>query len=272
MRALLVAAVMLAAIFSGCSSPSKPADLVVHSQPGNPTIQTTTTVGASEATSGAVEGLIVDAAIHPLPAATVRIPGLNRETLSANSGHFKLPNVPPGAYYVTATLEGYEMAHVVVQVGDAAVDLRFVLSALPSHAPRHVTQHFAGLADITASDAGNADNTTVFPSQSNHDISFDIDAGATALLLEAAMDPCTYGSPCTNGFAYDFREAGRMQHGDNPVRHEVDSTEYKGTNVRVYVMPTSTPVSELNKEYDVYLTTWYYEQPTPGWSFLKGDI
>ncbi len=88
-------------------------------------------------TTGDIGGRVGDSANVPLPGATVeaRSPALQgvRRTTSDGAGNFHFPLLPPGAYVISARLQGFKDAEqpgVRVGLGDAAwVPLTLVLAA-----------------------------------------------------------------------------------------------------------------------------------------------
>ena len=119
-RALLVAALVLAASLAGCARDEGGVEL-------------------QEAAMGRIEGVVTDASLAPLAGARVRVDGLPQEALADAAGAFAL-DVPAGEHLVLASAEGHrgQAQRASPQPGQAA-RLEFVLPPLPREAP-HVEQ------------------------------------------------------------------------------------------------------------------------------------
>jgi outer membrane receptor protein involved in Fe transport len=82
----------------------------------------------AQGAAGGLRGVVFDAEFDgPVPAATVRIVELNRETNTVESGHFIFPDVPPGGYTLTVSKPGYErfvQSATVVEGALAEVNVR----------------------------------------------------------------------------------------------------------------------------------------------------
>ncbi len=148
--ATFAVAVLLATVLSGCADkgggePNEP-------EPALDGLDVTATKD-----TGAIRGVVVDAAIRPLANATVEllITGGDPRTTTTNlGGAFGFSEVPPGSYFLRATKAGYSPAQVNVDV-EAGVSrpkpVNIQLQADPSTAP--YLQEFAFKGFIECSTA-----------------------------------------------------------------------------------------------------------------------
>ncbi|HXE80979.1 MAG TPA: TonB-dependent receptor [Vicinamibacterales bacterium] len=87
-------------------------------------------IAAAPALAGTLRGIVVDPSDRPVEGADVRVIGPLgvRTAVTDGDGRFEVPDLPPAAYHVLATLPGLEApARRVVLDGDAT-DVRIVLS------------------------------------------------------------------------------------------------------------------------------------------------
>ena len=90
---------------------------------------------------GGLRGLVIDDAINAVPGALVAINGTEFFATSGPDGGYVIPNVPPGTYEVSATLEGYAGASAMVEVVAGEVASHdFTLTNLASEDAYHVVQ------------------------------------------------------------------------------------------------------------------------------------
>lgn len=94
-------------------------------------------------TTGAIEGLVTNDELSPIPGAQVGIVALNAVAITDAEGRYVLSSLPPGSYDVIAVALGFDPASkkVAVEVG-AAVRSDFQLVPLPVDGPyfRTVTE------------------------------------------------------------------------------------------------------------------------------------
>ncbi len=119
---LFLCAPALIAIESSCTRDAP------HSNPLDPE---NPNYSAHQRLTGIVTGIYPP--YSPVPGALVAMPDLGRLAATDLNGHFNLPDVPPGAYTVYASKQGYRPDSLRVEVsGHAAPDpLLFRLDALP---------------------------------------------------------------------------------------------------------------------------------------------
>ncbi len=86
---------------------------------------------ASAAIAGQIAGTVSSKTTgNALQGASVRLPGLNRATLTDGSGHFEFSDVPAGDVNVVASYSGFEELNQSVAVGNAgSADVSLVLSS-----------------------------------------------------------------------------------------------------------------------------------------------
>ena len=80
----------------------------------------------------------------------------------------------------------------------------------------------------------------------------------------------------SNGFYYALEPptcCNRYASGTlpNPMRYvlEADRMDPSEFELEVTVRPESFPLPETNKRFEVFVTTFYHEEPPAGWSFLE---
>lgn len=125
MRAVLLAAALLAALLAGCAAGDGDAPAPVE----------------ATATTGILRGVVVDEAIRPLVGVQVRVPlsdGTERNHTTTDTGAFAFDGLAPGGYLVLAGklgfLEGSVAANVTAGVAEPP-EVRLVLLADVLNAP-----------------------------------------------------------------------------------------------------------------------------------------
>lgn len=134
-------AIMMAVAFAGCiSAESGPSS---EGAPGQP--QVSSGPAEFDETTGAIQGIVTDGELVPIPGAQVGIlkSDLIPEdivVLTDENGAFTMSHVPPGDHTLTAQALGYQStaSRVSVQAG-AVSNPTVVLEVLPTDEPFHVT-------------------------------------------------------------------------------------------------------------------------------------
>ncbi|MBI2076921.1 MAG: carboxypeptidase regulatory-like domain-containing protein [Euryarchaeota archaeon] len=135
--AMGIAAALLLA-FSGCVSDAG-SSASVSASAAPPTFD--------EAT-GAIEGYVVNDAFEPLAGAQVGIKDSDQATTADAAGRFALGSLPPATYVVLAQALGYEaQARTILVEAGKAVELQFMLVALPTEEAFTQTLRFEGLIE-----------------------------------------------------------------------------------------------------------------------------
>lgn len=271
-----MALVVLLVAGSGCGSPQASVnEVVVHSNVGTVVNGTAAPHGTAAdplkdtAQKGHISGVVVDAALHPLAGAVVKIPGLDLQDAARRDGSFSFTELNPTAYYLTVNVTGFYGAEamVLVEAGKIA-RVRFVLDAVPPPTPYHITRSFNGFSQVTGD---------FFVYQDNQ-FSLDLDQPNPMLVIEARMDPYQYNEPPVgnNSFSWYISDMSGRQlaygQGGNPLRAVVDGNRLDNdTSFTLSVNPNGFPLPEFEKSFTVYATAWYNSQPPDGWAVTRGD-
>lgn len=286
MRGVVVGALVLLSLLSpllaGCSSPQAPAELIVQSRPVEEVTSdnTTSPIAAipKAGTRGHFVGVVVDEAIRPLAGAEVRLPGLDLTRTTDRDGSFGFNDLYPGPYYVVANMTGYYGAEAIVKVdADEFSRAKFVLKAIPPPDPYHVIQSFAGFADLTNDPVTTAMFGSIFCNSCEFDFYLD-QTGLRAVIIEAMFDSPDAGNSHSFGYyfgAYDDYYYSRAVSGEggDPLRFEVRGDDLEGEgHYALTLEPTTFPLPEQSKSFQVFVTAFYNQFPPNGWSFVGGDV
>jgi len=180
-RALLAAATMLAVALAGCSENpgnEKPDDDAFEDLPGEPLPEG----------KGVIRGIVLDVAILPIPAVTVKLQGPNLETTTNENGAFVFSGVEPGTYFLQASKPGYDkiQAQVTVVAGVEKPDaVKIQLPRLPGTEPFVVADDYVAFISCgfkTANyvwDADSCDPTGTLGYAASDDSAPTFDTGTT---------------------------------------------------------------------------------------------
>jgi Carboxypeptidase regulatory-like domain len=263
----------LAILLAGCSQgPAAPAEIIVESKPIEEVTSDTPVQAVftpSPKSRGHIAGVVVDEAIRPIENATVRLPGLDLERPTDRDGSFGFVDLHPGPYYVLIEREGYYAAEATVEVAaDEFTRVKVVLKAIPPPDPYRVMQSWDGYAEVTQMD-------TLFFVWGLFCTVCEFEAyvdpvGLHDIVLEAVLD----SGAASNGFTFrvsqgEFYAAGKQ---GNPMlfQRKVADLDPNEDLFTTYIEPTSFPVPETGKSFQVFLTAFYNEDPPVGWSFVAG--
>jgi hypothetical protein len=98
---------------------------------------------AFDENSGSIRGSVRTDEILPIIGAQVGVVGTPITAITDEAGAFLLPLVPPGSQTVAVIALGYHSTSKRVEVvAGTEVGVDFILNALPSTGPYHVTEHF----------------------------------------------------------------------------------------------------------------------------------
>lgn len=280
MRGFVVASLLLMSLLAGCATgPAVPAEVVIESKPpeeihsedpGEPVEAVFT---PSEKTRGHIAGVVVDEAIRPIEGARVHLPGLDLERLTDRDGSFGFVDLHPGPYFITVNATGFFDAEAVLQVeADSFTRAKVILTGIPPPEPYRVQQAFEGYAELTTDPIF---GFSFFCNACYFDFYLDR-PGLHTVIVEAVFEGSATES---NGFQYAFYPDGSSsyygQYGStsNPMRLEVRSEDLpgEGDHYQLDVEPESFPLPEQGKRFQVFVTAFYNEAPTTGWSFVAGD-
>lgn len=120
---------------AGCASDEKEA---IDADDGTPPV-------------GVLAGVVLDPAINPLPGAEVRVGGDERVNITDEDGRFAFPDMEPGTYTVTASLDGYLETQVVASISETTTPVVKVVLPVDSEALAYFTPyHFQGFVECAA--------------------------------------------------------------------------------------------------------------------------
>lgn len=270
-----VASALALLVMAGCAGP-RPA---AHDDGGN-SAALFGSDGEEGDGKGGIVGVVVDQAIRPVPNATVALQEDGNRT-SAEDGSFSFVGLAPGAYLLTASLEGSETQETSVDVlAGQLTQVRIFLTPIPKPEPYNLTQPFTGFAQVTsAGDEGQLVEIVVqlLTGESGCDrCTFQFEGGPRlrALVIEATMAPNSLPSG-SNGFGYYMERNGSLASAafalPNPMTHVVDYPDMGGGSFVLTMYPSSEPVPEINKSFEVFVTLFYEQPPPEGFSTLDGS-
>jgi len=106
---------------------------------------------AGPAPAGTITGRVTDSAGPPLAAVRIEVVEMNRSTVTAENGTYRLVNLPTGSYAITFTAIGYRPAvrRVTVADGDLVLDVVLVRSVVEI-APIQVTASPLATTSLTS--------------------------------------------------------------------------------------------------------------------------
>lgn len=137
---ILMAAFSVAVLLGGCLGGS--GDPVVQQAPPDPRAPVVPEFGEE---TGAIQGIVVDEELRPVPRATVQINETGASTTANEIGSFGFSYVEPGTYTLWATRDGYLGAATTVQVIEGtSTDARLVVAVDMSNQTYHLDYEFRG--------------------------------------------------------------------------------------------------------------------------------
>src|SRR5713226_31061 len=113
----------------------------------------------AQATTGTIYGTVVDESKSVLPGVTIEVNnvenGAIRTLVTDENGRYRALNLPPGAYRISAELQGFSPVareNLVVQIGgDVLADLMLKVGSVTEHV---TVQGAATDIDLSTADAG----------------------------------------------------------------------------------------------------------------------
>ena len=234
-KAWAAAALVVVSVFAGCSGGAGGQE---SSETPVPTIEVTETTGG-------IRGVVVDAGIHPIPGATVKVLGLDLTQITDKDGNFAFSKVPPGTYFVEASHPLYskfqQSTDVVAGVADP-VPLRIQLIRLISQDPYMITLPYDGYISCSAGQE---------------------DAGYSEECGEGVGVPCIVGPPVPCG-----RVGGRD---DNHVQYDfyIDSLNVSSIVMEMYWTPSVNAIG-TGELLSVVSTEWVCDPFCGGHTFTCG--
>jgi hypothetical protein len=250
MRGWLAAALVACLLLSGCSSSgAKGSDAAL-----DPSRFQDLDAQVSQ-TTGGIKGVVVDAAIAPIPAAKVGLAlpaGGNRTATADKEGRFLFAGLAPGTYFLTASAPLFHSAQtsVVVQAGIDPPITKVQLQPMFSQKPYHAAIKEKGFFECSQGNlygAVYASSNCVFdparragvsggPTQpldnvtnQNREWHADVGPGWQAMVFEMTWEPTAQGTSPRLGMVVSTDKATRdathhfaAVQSANPMRFELD--------------------------------------------------
>ncbi|HUR62302.1 MAG TPA: carboxypeptidase-like regulatory domain-containing protein [Candidatus Thermoplasmatota archaeon] len=299
MRVLALLAIILLA---GCAAaPTAPSTSQTSASPasaghgatgqGAPASSTST---AAAKTLGAIRGVVVDEALHPVANATVRITTVDRSTTSGPAGTFRFEGLPPGSYFLEVRHPSHRTVQTSAKVVAGETDpaaVNVVMPVNPDAKPRvdvykmRLIVSSSYCLPATGCDA-------VVSGKSLTEEAWDyfwanVEPNATVLQTEVQWTPAT---PLASTAAYTCRVSGKDASESYPaavgaspllVRMQgslVGKDGATGTarqvNCPLTADPAAVPAGALvNQEASAVLHAFYNIEPPADWRFSRdGDF
>ena len=264
-----VALLVMATVLAGCGDgPSAATDdiVVVSGQTATdaPTVAPTPKGGEV----GHIAGYVVDDALKPVRGARVQVTSLDLVDITDRNGAFEFIDLAPGAYLLRFNATGHQDAESVLDVkADRFTRAKVILHRIPPPEPRIEVQKFQGFAEVTQT------GIILVSGLSECDCTFDLqqevdDLGAT--VVEATMEPADNGE---NGFwvrlvSQECCTTYSSVSLPNPYWVQIDGTAFDQPDLRIYATLWSRPVPEINKEFEVFVSSFYNTDVPAGYSIL----
>jgi hypothetical protein len=274
MAGVRLAALLAVALLGGCAGKAGPQE-----PPAAAVLDDG--MGAGTLVAGLL-GVVVDAAIRPVPNATVVLDGKDVSRTTSSDGSFSFLDLAPGAYLVKVDVEPFQPQQVAVELASGAISqVRIVLELDASRLPYNTTFKMDGFADLTAApfvggilyDAAHAEGVTLCQCS----FTVNLEPGAGGFILEAVMSDCADGAPTCfwNGFSYEVRndEDGEVAgdetaSGNNPLWVRVTGASPNATEYSLMIVPNTDPVPEASKHFQVFVTFFYRADPPEGFRIV----
>jgi hypothetical protein len=289
MRFPLLACALIVAL-AGCTSSSGAAGA-----PSSGSVAAAPTFGEE---TGAIAGSVVDESVSPLSGAQVAVKETGASASSDATGRFGFANLAPGTYTLFANKLGYESGARSIEVrAGSAVEVRFVLTPLPTAVPYTDVKTFAGLIECgfgTAVVVGNClplqflfqqlgTNPTATRTVGLYEVSDPekVKGG----VFEMVWKPSTSGSGQSMGLYVDEEGAGptsgknyAQKVGPSPVKIEINDEPYKAlkpdmkknkVQTRTFLPGTTPPSYVVNQKFTVFATACYEAMCPPDYTVVK---
>jgi hypothetical protein len=271
------AALVLAALLSGCTNGAQPKTVVPLGDGSQLELKDATATGDK----GSISGVAVDAAIRPVSHVDITLLGPQIHAATDKDGLFTVDGLEPGLYTLSANATGYLPTQTTAEVkaGETA-KVRLVLATDNTPRPYHNTQKFEGFVQ-----AGNGlfdqayqlfvkDETGVDFCQCQ--FYYSTDPAWSTQVVEVQWTPSVAdpAEPSSGYWAiWDENSSDYIDNGcDNPCygRTEAGNFSKDATNFHMDVWLDSDWV-QYQQKFTVYLTVFYNGEAAKGWSFVKGD-
>lgn len=229
----------------------------------------------TSATLGAIAGVVVDEAIRPVPGAELATTGGHTAT-SDDNGVFRLGNLEPGFYVLAVQAEGFLAAKTSVEVvADETATLKVQLSRDVRPQPYRVTFPYEAYMQAWGTVGQWAVEIVVPTPLCDCAYTFEPEANATSIVLEAFWDPTTPDPLAQNEFYWEIGspdlEWYETGYCSNPCRVEPSMDGFlQGVPLTVRI---SGPDAWVAYQQQVHLfTTVFHNGPAPeGWTIAAPD-
>jgi hypothetical protein len=241
---------------------------------------TASSTAAIKQGTGAISGVVVDPTITPVRNATVQVKGLARNFTTGANGAFEVLDLRPGVYFLEVRAARFLVSQSSVEVVAAkSISVRIVLEGDGQPSPKHSTEKFKGHADLDLGILA----PDILPLQCTCSFATHPEAGFRTFVIEATGTTGTprppapppadktlaqvwwtfLDKPQTHGLGY--------QYNDFPfTAYAAGKLFLNGTDeIDLTVSGNNWPNGQM--DFDLYITTFYWEAAPEGWSFLRGD-
>ncbi|HUR61920.1 MAG TPA: carboxypeptidase-like regulatory domain-containing protein [Candidatus Thermoplasmatota archaeon] len=234
----------------------------------------------AEAATGALSGLVVDPTITPVAGAIVQVKGLARNFTTGANGAFEVLDLRPGVYFLEVQAPRFLVSQSSAEVvAGQAKSVRIVLEGDGKPLPKHSTEKFKGHADLDLGVLA----PDILPLQCNCVFATHPEAGFRTFVVEGKGTTSTprppapppvdktlaqvwwtfLDKPQTHGLGYQYTDFPFSQH--VPGKLFPNGTD----EIDLTVSGNQWPNGQM--DFEVFVTTFYWEAAPEGWSFLKGD-
>ncbi len=254
---------ILALVLAGCASaPPEP-------EPTAPTQDVDT--GPD---TGAISGVVVDAAITPISGATITLKSLGLNLTSAADGTFVIQDLDPGVYFLEASADQFLAIQQTVTVEAGAVAKPIItLIPDPSPVPYQATVTFDG--HMVFSDIYAVWYVTYYTGNSTLCqciFTFDVESGYQNLVLEGDWTPSIdvtgdhelyweiWGGEAEEGYAATYLAPQESTRQTGAAFGESDG--------EIWVQVSSGAVPDIEQPFEGFLSFFYVDAAPDGWTFF----
>lgn len=235
-------------------------------------------------TTGAIRGIVVDAAIVPVAGADVQLVG-GDATETTEDGAFSFDDLEPGTYFVSVTKLGYKEAQQSIEVvaGDERPPIAKIrLIASPEDLPQAITQNWDGyLACGAGTPVGSVNPCADAGSDNVHN--FTVEGVPDYLQVEMVWrgtnvlgDTLNIGLLDPNGLLSDFAGADCASPCIFRVNKELLTAnlgeDFQEYTVRVFPGSGADGMGAsvvLEQGFSVYVTEFHRFEPDADWAFVE---
>lgn len=226
---------------------------------------------AVENLPGHIAGTVVDAALVPIPGATVRLVSLDLVRTTDADGSFAFVDLDQGGYLLEAEAEGFLAGNGTVDVRPGVfVRPSLALQAAPAPEPYFEVFKFEGYADLSG---------PIGFSSCYCWFDFEVAEGLQDLVIEAALDEpnspfssdwltwylSTYDEATEEGNYFSGQEASPMS-----IRLPGDEVG-PASQAYLEVRPARDLVPEFNRSFTAYASAFYHAPAPEGYTALDDE-